>query len=232
VIFAGISAASRLSPSATAARSSNTLHALSAEGARCGKLSGPTGVTGGPWERVWGGTTVAMPPQSQASATSRRAAGGRNEQLHWSPWREAIRPPDAAVTSSSRVNPRRRSMSLDRPAVRAIASSSPPARTGQPHLGTSCRASSDNSGHLCRLHYEIPAEATFHGTLRRSSILSTVGADERRLRGLSGDAAATPKRMRSAPDHRSRLPCHDWAQLWRGRTGRQGRAFGPRFARP
>lgn len=27
-------------------------------------------------------------------------------------------------------------------------------------------------------------------------------------------------------------PCHDRAQLWRGRAGRQGRAFGPRFGAP
>jgi len=29
-----------------------------------------------------------------------------------------------------------------------------------------------------------------------------------------------------------RLHCHDYAGLSRGRAGRQGRAFGPRFARP
>lgn len=35
--------------------------------------------------------------------------------------------------------------------------------------------------------------------------------------------------MRPDVLRRSRFPCHHRAGLWRGRSGRQGRAFGPRF---
>ena len=123
VIFASIRAARRLSPSATAARSSNTLHAPSAEGARCGKLSGPNW---GPRRAV--GSSLGRDDRRQAAAVASvgdgsTSGGGKKWAL------ESVARSDSAARRgghfSFRVNPRRRSVSLDRLAVRAIASTSP-----------------------------------------------------------------------------------------------------------
>ena len=61
-----------------------------------------------------------------------------------------------------------------------------------------------------------------------------LGADGRcpRRPSLPGSAGRRSRTDAVGPRSRPRFPGHDRAQLWRGRTGRQGRAFGPRFARP